>query len=186
MAHARISPLPPAERDERQRELLEAIAAAGGPLAEANIFATLVRNPSLFERWLPFGGRLLRRSGLAPRERELAILRVAWRCRSPYEWGQHVGLGREAGLAGEEIARVASDLDPTLWPDAEATVLRATDELVDDHRIGDATWAALAARLDEDQLIEVPMLVGHYVMLAGVLNSLRVEPDAGLPALGEP
>lgn len=57
--------------------------------------------------------------------------------------------------------------------------------MVDDHRITDAPWAALAARLDEHQLIELPMLVGHYVMLAGVLNSLGVEPDARLPALGE-
>ena len=56
----------------------------------------------------------------------------------------------------------------------------------DDHCIGDATWTALAARYDTEQLIEIPMLAGHYAMLAGVLNSLGVQPESDdLPALGE-
>ena len=29
------------------------------------------------------------------------------------------------------------------------------------------------------------MLAGHYAMLAGVLGSLGVQPEPGLPALGE-
>ena len=40
---------------------------------------------------------------------------------------------------------------------------------------GAATWAALAGRYDDRQLIEVPMLVGHYHMLAFTLNSLGIQ-----------
>ena len=48
------------------------------------------------------------------------------------------------------------------------------------------TWNALAARYSTEQLIEIPMLAGHYAMLAGVLNSLGVQPETtDLPALGE-
>jgi hypothetical protein len=65
-------------------------------------------------------------------------------------------------------------------------LLRAVDDLLDDHRIGDDTWNALAGRYGTEQLIEIPMLAGHYAMLAGMLNSLGVEPEtADLPALGE-
>ena len=43
--------------------------------------------------------------------------------------------------------------------------------------ISDETWAVLASRLKDTQMIELCMLAGHYEMLAMTLNSLRVEPD---------
>ena len=39
------------------------------------------------------------------------------------------------------------------------------------------TWATLAGVYDEKQLIELCLLAGHYVMLAGALNSLGVARD---------
>ena len=53
------------------------------------------------------------------------------------------------------------------------------DELHDDSCIGDATWAALAERYDEHQLIEVPMVVGHYHLVSFTLNSLGVPLEDG-------
>jgi 4-carboxymuconolactone decarboxylase len=49
--------------------------------------------------------------------------------------------------------------------------------------ISDATWTALSERYDERQLIELPMLVGHYHMVAFTLNSLGVQREDGVPAL---
>ena len=91
----RIPPLEPDEQDDQARELLAGAAAPGLPAS--NIFATLVRHPGLFRKWMPFGGKLL--AGKLPaRERELLILRTGWRCQSAYEWGQHVLIGRHCGL----------------------------------------------------------------------------------------
>ena len=56
----------------------------------------------------------------------------------------------------------------------DAAVIRAADELHDDSCITDATWNALAERYDEKQMVEVPMLVGHYHMVSFTLNSLGV------------
>jgi len=58
--------------------------------------------------------------------------------------------------------------------------MRAADELHDDSCLTDATWAALAERYGDHQLIEVPMLVGHYHLLAFTLNSLGVQVEDGL------
>ena len=41
----------------------------------------------------------------------------------------------------------------------------------------------LAARYDERQLIELPMLVGHYHLVAFTLNSLGVQLEPGLEGL---
>jgi len=179
----RIPPLPESERDDRARELL---AQAGGAAAGAtNIFTTLVRHPGLFRRWLPFGGKLL--AGRLPaRDRELLILRTGWNCRSDYEWAQHVRIARAAGLSDEEIARVRQGPGADGWSADDALLLAAADELHSDACLGDATWAALAERYDERQLVEVPMLVGHYHLVAFTLNSLgvQVEDDVAADAAG--
>jgi alkylhydroperoxidase family enzyme len=180
-AAPRLTPLHVDEQTDEQRELL---APLGGEAA-LHIFSTLVRNPGLFRRWIGFAGKLLQGGTLPPRTRELVILRVAFRCRGTYEWGQHVGIAREAGIADDEIGRVARGPDAPGWSSLDAAVLRAVDELDGDHCIGDATWSELARALDERQLIELTMLAGHYALLAGTLNSLGVQPERALPALGE-
>lgn len=175
----RIDPLPSREWDDQAKELL---AQAGGPAGTAiNLFATLVRHPGLFRRWLPFGGKLL--AGRLPaRDRELLILRTAWRCGSPYEWAQHARIAGDVGLDANEIERVRDGA--AAWSPWDATLLRAADELHDDNCLSDTTWAALADRYDQRQLIELPMLVGHYHLLAFTLNSLGVQLEAGVAEAG--
>jgi hypothetical protein len=56
-------------------------------------------------------------------------------------------------------------------------LLAAADELHRDGEIGDELWGRLVAELDEVDLIELCMLIGHYEMLAMTLNTLRVAPD---------
>jgi 4-carboxymuconolactone decarboxylase len=177
----RLSPLSFDAQTDEQRELL---APLGGPHA-LHIFSTLVRHPGLFRRWLPFAGKLLSGGALDARTRELVILRVAWRCNAAYEWAQHVAIAREAGLSAAEIRSVASAVPDDGWSPEDTAVLRAVDELHDGHCISDATWSELQGFLDEHQLIELPVLAGHYALLAGALNSFGVEVEQQLPALGE-
>ncbi len=178
----RIPPLPQEGRDPQTEELLSALRGFNG--TELNIFSTLAHHPKLLKRWSAFGGTLLYGGTLPARERELLILRTGYLCRAHYEWGQHVVIGKAAGLTDDEVARVAGGPDADGWSADEATLLRAADELHADSRIGDSTWSALAARWDEQQLIEVCMIVGQYHLVAFTLNSLGVEPEtADFPAL---
>jgi len=174
----RIAPLAADERDAQAQELLGDAGAPGSPAS--NIFTTLVRHPGLFRKWLPFGGKLLA-GKLSGRDRELLILRTGWRCRSEYEWGQHVLIAQAEGLSDDEIARIQTGPDAPGWDPFDATLLLAADELHDDSKISDATWRELADRYDERQLVEVPMLVGHYHLVAYTLNSLGVEREPGVP-----
>ena len=176
----RLAPLALDEADDQTRELLAGAGAGAPDLPAANIFATLVRHPGLFRKWMPFGGKLLV-GKLPARDRELLILRTGWRCQSVYEWGQHVLIGRRAGLTDDEIERIKDGPDAVGWDPFDATLLRAADELHDDACITDATWKMLSERYDERQLIEVPMLVGQYHLVSYALNSLGVPRDEGVP-----
>lgn len=175
----RIPPIQTGGGSSQEQELLDATAPS---LRDANIFSTLVRAPGLFRRWLPFAGKLLA-GKLPPRDRELLILRTAWNCRAAYEWGHHVAIGLEAGLTREEIDRIPGGPGAN-WAPSDAALLQAADELHTEQRISDATWEWLTARYDTQQLIELPMLVGHYHLVAMTLKTLGVELEAhyeGLP-----
>ena len=177
----RLAPLQDDELDEQQAELVRGVLAPGGT---QNIFRTLVRHPGLFRKWMPFGGKLL--AGKLPaRERELAILRVGWLCQSEYEWGQHVPIGKRAGLTDEEIARIPKGPRAEGWSDLDSAILRATDELHEDACIGDLTWERLAKEYDDKQLIELVMAVGHYHLVSMTLNTLGVQREEGVVGLPE-
>ena len=180
----RITPLPEAEWSEQLHRVLDATPPGFNVrLGENNIFPTLARHEGLFRAWLPFGGFLLGRGVLGARERELLILRTGCNCSSDYEWGQHARIAESIGIAPEEIGRVAKGPDADGWSPADATLLRAADELHADAKISEPTWAKLAERYDERALIEIAMLVGHYHMVAFALNSTGVELDEGLEGL---
>jgi len=150
------------------------VATKGRP---PHVFTTLGRHRGLFRRWLWFAGALMPGGKLPRADSELVILRVAHNTGSEYEWAQHERIGRRAGLSEEEIARVREGAGVPGWSERQGLLLRATDAMHADGRIGDELWTQLSAHLDEVRLIELCMLIGHYEMLAMTLNTLRVEPD---------
>jgi alkylhydroperoxidase family enzyme len=155
-----------------------------GPIL--NIFRTLANHPALAKRWLVFGNHILAKSTLPAREREIAILRIGWLCRSGYEWGQHVVIGKASGLSDDEIARIPQGAAASGWSALERALLRATDELYEDAFVSDATWAELASALSTQQLMDFVFTVGQYNLVSMALNSFGVQPEPGLPKLPRP
>lgn len=149
----------------------------------ANVFATLLHHPKLLKRWGVFGNHVLGKSTVPPRDRQLAILRTGWRCRSGYEWSGHVVIGRDVGLTEEEIARIPEGPDAPGWKAFDAALLRAADELHDDQFISDGTWAALTERYDTCQMIDLVFAIGQYTLVSMALNSLGVQLDEGMEGL---
>ena len=173
---ARIRPLPPEGRDPEAKALIDRI----GSSSTDNTFDTLARHPSLLRTWMPFAAGIAVNGALPARVRELTILRTGWNCRCEYEFGQHAGLARKVGVSDEEIARVKAGPKAQGWTELEAAMIRAADELHADACISDDTWALLATHLDQRQLIEVPILVGQYHLVAYMLNSLGIQREPGL------
>jgi alkylhydroperoxidase family enzyme len=178
----RLGPLPRDEWDDRLTKLLA--ASPGGTEEPMHIFTTLAHQPDLFRRWLGFGGALL--AGTLPgRLRELVILRTACRFHGRYEWAHHIELGMAQGITADELAALGGDLDLVAWDPFERAALAAVDETADLGAVSDATWATLAARLSDGELVELLMLLGHYLMLSTVLRSLRVPLEPSALALAE-
>ena len=155
----RIPPVSVAHAPDEIRDTLEQFSRLRGDDASVlNVFGTLANHPKLFRRWLVFANHVLLKSTLDPRTRELAILRVGWRCHAPYEWGQHVVVGRAAGLTDDDIRRVAAGPDAEGWTPADAATLCATDE----------------------QVLDLVFAVGNYHIVSFALNACGVQRDDGV------
>jgi 4-carboxymuconolactone decarboxylase len=183
----RIAPLPPGEFSDEATALALSVRDALGYTEDIipDYFATMFRHPSLYRLQMESGAVLLGSGAIPPRERELAVLRVGWLCGAPYEWSSHVGVGRMVGLDEADFERVIAGSAADGWTAHERTILRGVEELVGEHMISDETWAALASAWDERQLIEFPALVGNYIAVALIQNSLRIRLNEGSLGLME-
>jgi alkylhydroperoxidase family enzyme len=120
---------------------------------------------------------------LPGRDREVAVLRIGWLCRAPYEWGEHVLIAKKLGVTSAEIEAITIGSTAPGWSVHDRAILRAVEELYADAMISDATWATLAERYDERQLIELPVLIGQYQAVAYYQNSLRLRLHHNNPGL---
>ena len=142
-----------------------------------NLFLTMARQPKLFRGWLRFAGRLMPGGRLPRRETELVILRVAQLRDCAYEFEHHVRLGRRAGVTSEDVARIRIGSQASGWTRREHALLRAAEALHAEQDLDDDTWTELRSLLDEAEVIEFVLLVGHYEMLATFIATLRIQPD---------
>jgi 4-carboxymuconolactone decarboxylase len=173
--------LQPLENDEFEQRVGVALPR-NKEVNPQNLMNTLARHADLVKGWLPFGLRLMR-GVLPPRDRELLTLRTAVRCRSTYEWGQHAVLARSVGISDAEIGWVVTGSEAPGWSALERLLIVAADELHDTSTVSDEVWAGLESHYDERQLIEIPMVVGHFHTIAFAANTLGVAPEEGRPAL---
>jgi alkylhydroperoxidase family enzyme len=178
----RLAPLKLDEISEEAMEQIHNIQSAFNlphdtPIPDVSLIT--LRNPAMFRCQMAMGIELAGKGNISGRERELAVLRVAWLAGAAFEWSEHVDIGKKFGVTEEEIDRIKDGSSASGWSEHEAAVLRAVEECLADACISDETWDTLAKTYDEKQLLELPMLIGSYLMTAFQQNSLRVPPKAG-------
>ncbi|MCZ6643579.1 MAG: carboxymuconolactone decarboxylase family protein [Gammaproteobacteria bacterium] len=180
---ARMAPVAEAEMTPEQEALAAPARERYGMVF--NVLKTLMRNMPLLEAWNNLAGHIMASSSLPPRWREILIMRVGWLTQSEYEWGQHVLMSARAGLTVDDHARIRVGSKAEGWSTIERSLLAATDELLDDTMISDATWKALIAELTEEQILDLIFTIGQYNMLAMALNALGVQREPGVPGFAE-
>ena len=186
----RLSPVDCTRLSPEQQELYDSIAK--GPRAakrrslvdeKGNLtgpFNAFLHAPSLGKHWSAIGETLRFRTKLNRRLFELAILVIAVHWRSGHEWGAHARLAQSEGVGEDTIAAILSGNRPVFAKPDEETVYSFVHELVTQHHVGQATYAAARSLLGEAQLVELAHVAGSYIALAAMLNAFDVHPPAGL------
>ena len=181
----RIEPLAPDGMGSDLEALIEEVQVSIGaykPPVVHEYFRTIAKHPEIFRCQMRMGAVLFT-GRLSPRERELAVLRIAWLLGAPYEWGEHVVIAKRYGATPDEVERVTQGSTAPGWTEHEAAILSGVEELVSRQSLRDETWATLAKTWDEARLIEFPVMVGQYVATALVQNALRIRLSEDNPGL---
>jgi 4-carboxymuconolactone decarboxylase len=173
----RIMPLQDSEMTLEQQERISKSRQKDGSVL--NIFRTLVRSPDAFRAFSWWGGYIMARNSLSARDREIAILRVGWLCKSGYEWTQHHRIALQSGLNAAEIARIKTGAAADGWTDAERALLTAVDDLNRDYFVSNPSWAELAKHYSERQCMDLVFTVGQYTQVSMILNSFGIQVEDG-------
>src|SRR5262245_336067 len=120
-------------------------------IAELSIFQVLLNHPTLARALNDLLATMLWHGGLAPRLRELVIMRIGWLTACDYEWTQHWRVACGLGVPAEDLLGVRD------WPThngfgaAERAVLAATDEVVHDGAGSAQTWRSEERRVGKEE-----------------------------------
>jgi alkylhydroperoxidase family enzyme len=162
----------------------EDVRTLAASLPNLNIFRMLPHAPSFLRGFGQLGAAILSRAALEARLRELVILRVGRRSPAPYEWQQHVPIGRACGVSEAEIAALErDDVDAPCFSDRDRAALRLTDELLVRPRASDETLATMRRFFSDRELCETILTVGYYMMVARFLETTGVDLE---PAVSDP
>ena len=190
----RFAQLSPDQMSDAQKNAAEAILAgakkADGPggryMAQSGQFPGpynfLLRSPELAMRWRGLAEYIRFDTSVPLRLNELAILIQARWWTAQFEWWAHEPLAVRAGLAQSIADDIRVGKRPSAMQPDEEAVYDFCTEMMENRRVGDATFAKLKAQFTEQQIADLVAVTGFYATVSMILNTV----EAGIPDGTEP
>lgn len=144
-------------------------------LPALNIFRMMGHSGELLDGFIKLGNQILLYSKLDPVLREIAIVRVGVLSHAKYEVHQHERISRQIGMPEEKIQAIHEGPDAAAFSEIEKRVMRYTDDVVLNVRAGDETFQPLCELLSYQELQELTITIGYYMMVSRFLETFDVD-----------
>jgi 4-carboxymuconolactone decarboxylase len=183
-----LLPTPRVEPITRREQVAPAHHAIFDAVAEGRgsvrgPFGILMYSPVLCRRHLDVGTFLRFNSRLEADSRELAILATAREKDCPYIWAAHAPAARQAGISPAIVGVVRDRGDLAGVPAAERDIVDYARQLARTHAVAPVLFDRLQGRHGVPWLVELTCLIGHYGIVAAILNAFEVAPAPDAEAL---
>jgi 4-carboxymuconolactone decarboxylase len=153
--------------------LINAIKGTRGRLI--NIYKLLLHAPKLASTWLAHVNAT-RETKLSGRLRELAIVRMAHHASYEYALRQHVPvLAAREGVSESECADLKNWSESDLFDEREQVMLSYVDAMQGGGIVPDAVFERAKKCFDLQELVEITIIVGTYIMHHRVFTTLGVD-----------
>jgi alkylhydroperoxidase family enzyme len=182
----RLAPIKPEEFTDETRQFFD--RWTGGFFKDADkhpVLRTFAHHPKLADLFSQLNVHLLTTNALPVKQRQIAIMRAAWITKATFMWSSHLNTSVLVGLEPDMFEPLKVGASDPYFTDFERTIIRATEELVNERDISDANWEALMKEWDNAQMLDFIFTVGTYVTVACVMKSARVQRMPELIALAE-
>jgi 4-carboxymuconolactone decarboxylase len=184
LAQERMGAVPADKMTPAQKQAVADHTAARGQLTGP--WQVLVRSPELMGRVRGLSDYVRFNSALPPRLSEFVILITARQWSQAYEWNAHQPLALKGGLNPEIAKAIADGRRPAGMAEDEAVLYDFVTELLQNRSVSDATYARAVGKFGEKAILDTIGLMGHYSLIAMVLNTARTPVPPGGPARLEP
>jgi len=140
-----------------------------------NIYKLLLHSPQIAEPWFEFINAT-RRTKLTGRLRELTIVRIASAMRYAYALQQHVpGIAIPEGVTPAECEALKDWRRSNLFNERERTMLTYVDAMLQGPEMPDDVFNELRRHFSEQEVVELTVIVGTYIMHNRVFTALKVD-----------
>ena len=172
-------PLPTLDdmKPEQRAVYAQTVAGRRGSVP-ANVMVWL-RSPDLAARAQKLGELIRYDTSLKSRLSELAILVVARRWRTQYEWSVHAAEARKAGVDEAVIEAIRTGAAPVFNDHVERVVFEFSLAVASEGRVSDEQYRTAQADLGERALVELVALIGYYTMVSFTLNVFDIPAPGG-------
>ncbi|HMT43350.1 MAG TPA: carboxymuconolactone decarboxylase family protein [Chakrabartia sp.] len=144
-------------------------------LPPLNVFRMMGHAGDMVTGFARFGNYLLGRTALDPVLREIAIVRVGILSGADYEVQQHKEICRKLGMDEALIAAIDEGAEAAAFDPVQRLVMTFTDDVVNNVRASDASFTPLAAQLSIQEMQELVVCIGFYMMVSRFLETFGVD-----------
>ena len=165
----------------QHRPVWDEIAGSRGSVAQN--FQALLNGPEAAGKLAALGGYVRFENSLDARTKRLAALVTAREADGDYVWTVQVPGARDNGVGEETIRAIQQRRSPEGLIAEDQAIVDFVQELLQKHRVSDATYSAVQQRLGVAGVVDLLVLTGYYWTLSHALSGLEVEPPGGASAL---
>ncbi len=174
---ARLTPITSIDQvDAKDHAVANAIIGSRGSLHGP--FSMFLHSPDMAGRVAHLGTLVRFEGSLDMRVRTLAAMVVAREFDAAYVWGAQTGAARQREISEETITAIREKHMRGIPPE-DAQIVDFTRQLLEKHRVDDATMAAMQARFDNNDLVQLTGAIGYYSMLCMTVNAFELESAPG-------
>lgn len=170
--------LPILTRDQAPEQFLDAFdaeTADSGGVVDSGPGSVMIFSPEMRRRANHFVGYFRQVTDLPHRLQELAMLLTARHMDCQYIWYAHAARGRQHGLSAALVDAIRERKPLPDMPADEAAFVAYAGEMLNNHRVSEATYLAAVEQIGTRWLIELTTMIGYYTTLAYNANSFEID-----------
>ena len=175
---ARLSEVTRDQLKAKDQEYFDQIVGSRGSIRGP--YGVLLHSPKLAARVAHTGTYVRFDCDIPNGLKEVVIITTAREIKSQYEFTAHARLARESNVSEDTIRAIAQGTAPEGLSGDEAMLVRYTKELLQNHKISDATFNAVQDRFGVQGTVDITGLIGHYLLVGQILAAFDVELAPGV------
>jgi 4-carboxymuconolactone decarboxylase len=177
---ARVPNVTREQLSPQHHEFYDSIAGSRGSVRGP--YGVLMHSPDLAARVAHTGSYVRFDLDLPESLKETVIITAAREIKNQYEFAAHARLARHHGVPEETIQAIARGTAPGGLPPDAALLVKYAKELLQNHKVSDATFNAVKDKYGIPKTVEITALIGHYLLVGQILTAFEVDLPEGAKA----